>query len=233
MQDNICTQNNTRKEVMEKTKVIAITWQKMKILFQGDSVTDCGRDRENMLSMGEGYACKVAELYSILYPGKEVVFINKGVSGNRTKDLLDRHNGDVVKNAPDILTILIGINDTWRRYDSLDPTTTEQFEKNYEMLLENIKRDLPNTKIVIIEPFLLNSMEEKAVWREDLDPKIQVVRKLARKYSDKYLALDGILQQYIVNGYSEVSISEDGVHPTAVGHGIIAKEVLKVIEELI
>ncbi|MFI3238349.1 MAG: SGNH/GDSL hydrolase family protein [Lachnospiraceae bacterium] len=205
----------------------------MKILFQGDSVTDCGRDRENALDLGAGYASKVAALYNIMCPNKDITFINKGVSGDRTCNLLLRYQEDVLKIKPDIITILIGINDTWRRYDSLDPTSLAQFERNYEQLLSDLKRDLPHTKIIMIEPFLLNSMEEKAVWREDLDPKIQCIRKLARKYGDKYLALDGILQQYVVDVYDDCSLSLDGVHPTELGHAIIAKEVLKVLSELI
>ncbi|MFI3213160.1 MAG: GDSL-type esterase/lipase family protein [Eubacteriales bacterium] len=205
----------------------------MKILFQGDSVTDCDRNREDMQDMGTGYACKIAEMFRVLESGKDICCFNKGVSGNRTCDLLERHEEDVAKLQPDILVLLIGINDTWRRYDSDDATSTSQFEGNYTQLLEWIKKDLPDTKILIMEPFLLDTMPDKSCWREDLDPKIQVVRKLARKYADQFLPLDGILQQYVVAGYTEAQITEDGVHPTDIGHGIIAKECMNVLHKML
>lgn len=199
------------------------------VLFQGDSITDCGRIYEDSYSMGEGYAFKVADIYKQWYPDCGITFYNRGVSGNRIGDLLERYEKDIKQLHPDFISILVGINDTWRKYDNNDPTTIRQFEKSYERLLQWIREDLPETQIMIIEPYLLHTMEDKIIWHEDLDPKIQVIRKLAKQYADYYLPLDGIMQRYVVEEYTEAELSEDGVHPTQVGHGIIAKEYLKVI----
>jgi lysophospholipase L1-like esterase len=199
------------------------------ILFQGDSVTDCNREREDPRSLGEGYPAKIAGLWETLFPESGPRFINRGVSGNRTGDLLDRYQNDFAALKPDLISILIGINDTWRRYDSSDPTGAEKFERNYRSLLERIKRDLPKASILIMEPFLLDSDPAKRLWREDLDPKIQIVRNLAREFADALIPLDGILASYAAGGVKDADMSADGVHPTSRGHGIIAGEWLKAL----
>ncbi|MDR0401007.1 MAG: GDSL-type esterase/lipase family protein, partial [Treponema sp.] len=139
--------------------------EKSLVLFQGDSITDCDRSREDGNDLGNGYPAKIAGLWRNLYPGLGPRFLNRGISGNRVRDLTARYDADFRALKPDLVSILIGINDTWRRYDSGDPTSTEAYEKNYRILLENLKRDLPGAAIVIMEPFLLNSDPAKAQWR--------------------------------------------------------------------
>ncbi|MDR0718183.1 MAG: SGNH/GDSL hydrolase family protein [Treponema sp.] len=203
--------------------------EKSLVLFQGDSITDCGRARDDGSDLGDGYPARVAGLWRNLFPGSGAGFLNRGISGNRAKDLVARYDADFRALKPDLVSVLIGINDTWRRYDSADPTSTEVYEKNYRTLLENLKRDLPQAAIVIIEPFLLNSDPAKALWREDLDPKIQAVRRLAKEFADVFIPLDGIFARYAVEGIREADMSADGVHPTPRGHGIIAAEWLKAL----
>ncbi len=200
------------------------------ILFQGDSITDCGRERSDLTSLGAGYPGVVAKLYQTLFPETKVTFVNKGISGNRVTNLLERYEEDFKAINPDYLSILIGINDTWRRYDNNDPTSTEDFEKNYRELLTRVKKDLPECKVIIIEPFVLNSLPDRASWREDLDPKIQVARKLAKEFADYYMPLDGIYAKKVVEDYSCEQLAADGVHPTALGHSIIAEEYLKLFQ---
>ncbi len=200
------------------------------VLFQGDSITDCGRDREDDKSLGTGYASKLAGVYDNLFPGHKVNFINRGVSGDRTCDLVRRYNKDFKEVQPDFISILIGINDVWRKYDSNDPTSIGQFEQNYRTVLEAIKREIPKARIMILEPFLVHTMEERTAWRVDLDPVIGVTRKLAHEYADYYLPLDGILNCYRNKGYSDAQLAEDCVHPSPQGHGIIAYEYMKLLE---
>nr|WP_308741921.1 SGNH/GDSL hydrolase family protein [uncultured Anaerocolumna sp.] len=200
------------------------------VLFQGDSVTDCGRDRADITSLSYGYPGIIAKTYNLYFPDNEVTFINKGISGNRVKDVLNRYEEDIKEIHPDFISILIGINDTWRKYDSNDPTTPEEFEATYRKLLNLIKTDLPDCKIMIIEPFVLNSLPDRALWREDLDPKIQVVRKLAKEYADYYVPLDGIFAKVEVEQYSCGQLAADGVHPSHLGHGIIAQEYIKALK---
>ena len=199
------------------------------ILFQGDSITDCGRNKETGEDLGSGYPAKIAAVWEILFPGSGINFINRGISGNRTGDLLERYEKDFKALKPDLVSILIGINDTWRRYDGNDPTGVEVFESRYRTLLANLRRDLPQAAIVIIEPFLLSSIPERIQWREDLDPKIQAVRRLAKEYADVFIPLDGIFTRYAVQGAKDIDMAADGVHPTPLGHGIIASEWLRAL----
>lgn len=206
-----------------------------KVLFQGDSITDWGRDGGLLTDMfpegggalGRGYVYRAAKIYELLFPGIPVTFLNRGVSGNRSCDLLERYQKDIRELYPDYLSIMIGINDTWRRYDSNDLTTREQYEENMTELLRKIKRDLPNTKLMLIEPFLLPTDPEKKIFWEDLSPKIEVVRELAAKYADVYLDMNGIWTNCLIQKVPAEKISEDGVHLADLGCAIMAKEYLK------
>ena len=106
-------------------------------------------------------------------------------------DLLNRWDDDCIDLKPDLVSILIGINDCWRRYDSNDPTSVEDFEKNYRKILTQIKENL-DAQIVLCEPFVLPVPEDRKQWREDLDPKIQVVRNLSLEFNTFYVPFDGI-----------------------------------------
>ncbi len=194
------------------------------ILFQGDSITDCDRDFADISSLGVGYASKVKDYLDTFYRGRQIKVVNKGISGNRVVDLNARWDEDCIALKPDYLSILIGVNDTWRRYDSNDHTTTEMYYNGYKGLLDRVKAELPNCEIILIEPFLLMTNEQFYRWySEDLADKIQAVRRLSREYGTKYLAMDGIFAEYSTNKPPSYW-SEDGVHPTDEGHGLIAKK---------
>lgn len=197
------------------------------VLFYGDSVTDVGRDREDLTKLGNGYPNTVKTIYDTLFPGNKVRFINQGISGNRTKDLLARFEKDVLPFKPDYISILIGVNDAWRKYDSNDPTSVEAFENNYRTLLEKIKKELPNTKIMMLEPFVIFTLPERVIFHEELDKFTVIERKLAREYADWYISLEEAFTNAVIDGAKDKDLSEDGVHPTVVGHSVIAYEVLK------
>lgn len=143
---------------------------KLRVLFQGDSITDMGRDRGDIRNMGSGYPLFVASNFRAARPNFDIDFFDLGISGDRVRDLRARWQSDCLDLRPDVLSVLIGINDTWRRYDSSDPSDTEEFERVYRSLLEDARRENPSLKIIIMEPFVLHVSEERASWREDLDP---------------------------------------------------------------
>lgn len=203
----------------------------MKIVFYGDSVTDCGRVYDDPANLGEGYVKYTADSLAQSFENMDFEFLNRGISGNRTCDLVARLEKDVIAHQPDVVTILIGINDTWRKFDMNDPTTAEQFRENYETVLSRIK-DETNAKIVMLEPFLLYGMG-KDEFREDLNEKIDVVRQLAKKYADYYIPLDGLLAGACVE-YDDITIlSADGIHPADEGKKIIAWHLLQVLYDAI
>ncbi|NLP12263.1 MAG: GDSL-like Lipase/Acylhydrolase [bacterium ADurb.Bin478] len=200
------------------------------VLFLGDSITDCGRNREEVASLGTGYPAKVAHIHHALYADNQVRFINKGLSGARISDLISMNTTDILEIAPDFISILVGINDVWRRYDANTPRPVREFAAHYASLLELIKSSLPQTTILIMEPFLLPTMPDKACWREDLDPKIQIVREMAARYADYYIPLDGMMAANCVAKYRPEELSADGVHPTDTGHALIASAFLKTLD---
>ena len=136
----------------------------MRVLFQGDSVTDAGRIRENPADLGQGYPQYAAGLLQKRYPEISWEFINRGIGGNRTGDLLARWRTDCIDLQPDLVSILIGINDTWRTFDQNDPTSVERFEENYRRLLEDVQAHT-HAKILMLEPFVLRDTLDKDAWR--------------------------------------------------------------------
>lgn len=200
----------------------------MTILFQGDSITDCGR-REDPAGMGNGYPLFVSDTCRALCRDMELRFVNRGVSGNRCRDLLERYQQDILEVRPDFLSILVGINDTWRRFDSGDPCPIERFEQEYRTLLQQVRQQLPDCKILLLQPFLLHTLPEQWAWREDLDAKATCVARLARGYHTLYLPLQGMFDQLVAGGIDPALLSQDGVHPTALGHRYIAMEYLKML----
>jgi len=197
------------------------------VLFQGDSITDAGRSRENGEDLGRGYAAMVAAWFSARYPGHSVRFLNRGISGNRTGDLLARWQEDCLDLHPTWVSILIGINDTWRRYDAGDPTPTDVFEANYRALL-SMTADIVGSHIIILEPFLLPIPPDRAAWREDLGPKIAVVRALAREFNTLFVPLDGLFAAAATQREMAFWLP-DGVHPTPAGHALIAQAWLQAV----
>lgn len=195
-------------------------------LFQGDSITDCGRNYNDINSLGDGYPRMVAGMLGAAYPELNIRFINKGISGNRTCDLVKRWKEDCIDLQPDWVSILIGINDTWRRYDANDPTPVYEFERNYRTILDMTRKNT-RANIILLEPFVLPHPEDRRAWREDLDPKIQVVRKLAAEFDALYVPLDGLFAAAAAAcGGNYAYWAADGVHPTAAGHGLIANALM-------
>lgn len=198
------------------------------VLFQGDSITDAGRSREDLNDLGPGYPGLVAAWFSALYPEKRVRFLNRGISGNRTGDLLERWGPDCLDLAPDWVSILIGVNDTWRRYDSNLLTTTQAYEDNYRRLLQQVRQHL-KARLIILEPFILPTPPDRAAWRVDLDPKIGAARRLAGEFGAIYVALDGVFAEAAARREPGFWLP-DGVHPTPAGHALIAQAWLRAVK---
>lgn len=201
----------------------------MKILFQGDSITDAGRNREDIHDMGHGYPFYTAPLIREAYPDRDLEFIDLGISGNRAENLRDRWTADAIELQPDVISILIGVNDTWHRAAEKNWMPHEYFEECYRGILERLKKET-NAKIIILEQFLL-AVPDKEFFRVDLDPKIQITRKLAREYADAFIPLDGLFAAASVKE-APTEFAADGVHPTAKGAQLIAAHYLEAFRGL-
>ncbi|HML47845.1 MAG TPA: SGNH/GDSL hydrolase family protein [Clostridia bacterium] len=199
------------------------------LLFQGDSVTDCGRSREDDAQLGSGYVMQIAARLAAQYPEMKLRALNRGVSGNRAADLAARWDADCVALKPDVITILIGINDTWRRYDRNDPTGAEAYRASYETLLRRARTETSAREIVLMDPFVLPTPPDRIAWREDLNPRIDIVRDLARAYGALYVPLDGLFAAASCKADCAVW-ARDGVHPTPAGHALIADAWLRTMQ---
>lgn len=204
--------------------------KKIKLLFQGDSITDMGRDYSDYHNLGPGYPKYAADGLKNKFPDVDFEFINLGISGNQTKDLIPRLQKDFIDIQPDIVSILIGINDVWHYSEGRKWLPDEVFEERYRTILKSIKEQT-NAKIMIMEPFLI-PIEDKQFFRENLAPKIEIIRKLAREYADVYLPTDGLLQSAFI-GDDPLSYANDGVHPTEKGARYIGKLYVEYISKLI
>jgi lysophospholipase L1-like esterase len=192
----------------------------MTILFIGDSITDCGRDRSNPEHLGGGYPSIIAEKLRQKYVKKEFRFLNLGISGNSVLDLQKRWESDCIAFNPDIVSILVGINDVWRRYDSNSPVSKDDFYNTYKNILTQTKKET-DAKIIMMEPFLMIN-SDKNHFREDLDPKIMAVRELALGFAVQYIPLDGMFASLCCANKNTV-YSEDGIHPTDIAAQAMSK----------
>jgi lysophospholipase L1-like esterase len=196
------------------------------ILFQGDSITDGGRAKtgtdQNHI-MGQDYAYIIAAQVGADIPERNLHFINRGVSGERVVDLAARWRDDALSLKPNILSILIGIND---QFGSRGPLTAEEYETAYDKLLAETVAALPNTKIVLGEPFLLPVGKHVANYTEELaelKKRQASVNKLAAKYHLPVVHY----QQAFDDAQSHAPAAYwcwDGIHPTYAGHGLMARE---------
>ena len=209
------------------------------ILFQGDSITDVGRNRERNDMLGWGYPRLIEAQLGFDCPG-EYNFQNRGIGGNRILDLYARVVKDILNIKPDYLSILIGVNDIWHGLDQENGTGLKRFEKVYDILLTELQEELPNTKIMLMGAFLLPGMntanreDQPNRWETFYSGVCQIAaitEKLAQKHNVKYVPL-----QEKFNEAAKLQPPEywlfDGVHPSAKGHELIKREWLKAFEEI-
>ncbi len=200
------------------------------ILFQGDSITDCGRSKlGDGSSLGNGYVNLVNHYITTNCPELNITCINKGVSGNRLKDLKRRWERNTLSLEIDVLSIYIGVNDTWRRYDSGMVTEPSEFRDNYRYLLDSAREKFGNIDIVLMSPFILPIMQPQLEWKEDLNPKIEIIKKLSKEYDTLYVPLQEKFNEQLTIDKPGCYWTRDGVHPTAKGHVLIAKEWIDII----
>ena len=204
----------------------------MKIVFQGDSITDAGRDKRNYHQLGAGYPKFAAANIRADFPDADIEFINLGISGNRTDQLFDRLYPDAIAFDPDIVSILIGINDVWHRHGGTQIATTDaQVATNYRAILERLKKET-HAKIVMLAPFLLDD-EAKESWRGEVDRIIAIVRELADEFADVYIPLDELFAEALKTQPEPKFYSADGVHPNDNGRAFIGKHYAEAIKNLI
>lgn len=205
----------------------------MRILFQGDSITDAGRDKRNYHELGKGYPKYAAENITADFSDKTFEFINLGIGGNRTDQLFDRLYPDAIALQPDIVSVLIGINDIWHRHSPGQHvgTTNEQLILNYRCILTRLKNET-NAKIVMLSPYLLDAQPHEGM-REELKEVLPAIRELADEFADVFIPLDREFEEALKNQPEPRYYSADGVHPNENGARFIGKLYSEAVKPLI
>ena len=204
------------------------------ILFVGDSITDCER-RADRRGLGGGYVDAVAG--RLRDRGDDATVRNTGVSGDRIAHLQQRWQADVLDHAPAVLSVYIGVNDTLVAFFEGRPTPPDEFEERYtEVLARAVAAGVP--RIVLVEPFYVDTDWDAAPWqrgnafvREDLDRKRPIVRALADRFGAAFVPLQSVVDAAVEQRGRSV-VAPDGVHPSAFGHGLIARRWLDAYDAL-
>ncbi|WP_406385688.1 SGNH/GDSL hydrolase family protein [Streptomyces sp. NBC_01618] len=201
------------------------------LLFIGDSITDAGRDRTDSASLGSGYVHEIARtLRARTGTGAGPAVVNKGISGNRVYDLESRWTTDVIDLRPTVVTVKIGINDTWRRYDRGLISPVDEFEACLNRLLAETARTL-SARLVVITPFLLPVTPDQEGWYEDLSPRTDAVLRAARGNAAHVVRADLALRR-AAEEREAAELAPDGVHPSPLGHRLIADAWLAAADSL-
>ncbi|GAB3794184.1 SGNH/GDSL hydrolase family protein [Spirosoma humi] len=201
-------------------------------LFQGDSITDGNRGRSTDPNhiMGHGYAFSIASRIGADFPDRDFVFYNRGISGNKLTDLQKRWPTDTLDLKPDVLSILIGINDTAATIDkSNEAITMVQFETIYRSLLEESRQRKPDMLLVLGIPFVYpvgKRSENWEQWRADTAARQVVIRKLATEFDAVLVDYPAVLDKAIARKNAEYWVW-DGIHPTVSAHELMAREWIK------
>jgi lysophospholipase L1-like esterase len=197
------------------------------VLFQGDSITDGNRTRNTDWNhvMGHGFAYIIASRLWYDYPAKGLHFFNRGISGNRVTQLAERWQTDTIDLKPDVINILVGINDTEAAIKGNVSCTPEQFENDYRTLLKWTKEKLPDVKLVLCEPFLLpvgRVKENFETYQTEIAKRQQVAKLLSDEFKAIYIPFQSAFNDALSKAPAEYWIW-DGIHPMPAGHELMAR----------
>src|SRR5450432_1693163 len=197
-------------------------------LFQGDSITDGNRSRNSDWNhvLGHGYAYLIASRLGYDHPAKQFHFFNRGISGNKVPDLAQRWQVDTLDIKPDLLSILIGINDGSTALGGDTSFTIQRYEQDYRSLLQKTREQLPGIQFVLCEPFVMPVGKVKDKWeayRADIAQRQDAVKRLSVEFDAIHIGLQGSFDKALSRAPAEYWIW-DGIHPMPAGHELIARE---------
>lgn len=199
-----------------------------KVLFTGDSITDCGR-RGGNAPLGNGYVSMVVDLIAARHPAHGNTFINTGISGHTVRDLANRWTDDVIRHEPDYLSIMIGINDIhrWLHKVQGQSVSPEEFAELYPVILDRVKKELrlPGERIVLVDPFYISTDAAagsfRAVVLEHLPSYLKTVHAMVRKHKTRHVRLHEVFQKQLKH-HSPDRFCPEPVHPNPSGHLVMA-----------
>jgi len=196
------------------------------ILFQGDSITDAGRSRRAVgpnhpQGMGDGYPTLIADRLLEKYPDRHLQIYNRGISGDRIQDLAHRWTNDSLRLLPDIISLLVGVNDTWNYLYLGMGSDPGEYREIFRKILSDTRQQLPEIQYVLCEPFVLLTGEVSEEWLADISERQEIVRILADEFKGIFVPFQAALNQ-AAEEVPPRQLLDDGVHPTNLGHRILA-----------
>ncbi|MDX1617743.1 MAG: SGNH/GDSL hydrolase family protein [Balneolaceae bacterium] len=207
------------------------------ILFQGDSITDSGRDRENRQpnhpgALGNGYTFLAAAKLRHSIPEKNPACYNRGISGNKVFQLAERWEEDCLQLEPDILSILIGVNDFWHTQTGDYEGTVETYENDYHALIRRTKEAMPEVQLIIGEPFAVK--EGTAVndnWYPVFDRYREAARRVAHEFGAAFIPYQSVFDE-ASRRVSGPYWTGDGVHPTLAGSQLMVRAWIETVKRM-
>lgn len=206
------------------------------VLLQGDSITDAGRDKKKQLyndadSLGRGYALLLASELLASMPDKNLKIYNRGISGNKVFQLADRWDADCLDLKPNVLSILIGVNDYWHMRNGKYEGTPEIYETDYKKLLDRTLKALTDVKLIICEPFVLaNTKAVDDSWLEEFSKYQAIASKIAKEYEATWVPFQAAFSNAVKEANEEYW-TRDGVHPSVAGAQLMTDTWLKTISK--
>lgn len=201
--------------------------QHQKVLFAGDSITDCGR-RDRAMPYGDGYVSLVRAFVTARYPYLGLTWENRGIGGDTVRHLAERWQADVIAEQPDWLAVKIGINDVWRSFDQggAGAVPIDEYEATYRMLLQNAV-EFTGCKLIIAEPYIIEA-DSQDPMRMQMDEYGAVARRLAQEFDAVQVHTQAAFDEAL-NTTTPDAWAHDKIHPNLEGHGVIALAFLRAI----
>ena len=222
---NSVSSSHRRKSIIQKESII---------LFQGNSITDAGRDRKregnanDKNALGKGYVYSIATQLLADRAGDELKIYNRGISGNKVFQLAGRWDKDCLDLKPDILSILIGVNDIWHTLNGNYDGTVEKYEKDYRALLNRTRKKSPTVQLIICEPFVLRCGAVNDKWFPEFDKYRAVSKKMSKDFNALFVPFQSMFDNAVKQA-PPAHWARDGVHPTMAGAYLMGQEWLKVV----
>lgn len=204
------------------------------VLFQGDSITDDHRDKGRQATpndtnaLGRGYVYSIATELLTDRAGDDLKIFNTGISGNKVYQLAERWDKDCIAFKPNVLSILIGVNDFWHMHKGTFKGTLEKYETDYRALLNRTLKALPDVRLIICEPFVLRCGVVDDTWLPEFDEYRTVARKLATEFKTVFVPFQDTFNEAAQKA-APTHWLRDGVHPTPAGACLMAREWIKVV----
>ncbi|NIP25910.1 MAG: lysophospholipase [Phycisphaerae bacterium] len=222
---NSVSSSHRKKSIIQKGGII---------LFQGDSITDAGRDKRREANandrnaLGKGYVYSVATQLLADRAGDGLKIYNRGISGNKVFQLADRWDKDCLDLKPDIVSILIGVNDIWHTLNGNYAGTVEKYENDYRALLNRTRNALPSVQLVICEPFVLRCGAVNDKWFPEFDKYRAVSKKMSKEFNALFVPFQTMFDNAVKKALP-AHWAGDGVHPSMAGAYLMGQEWLKVV----